>query len=145
MAWSGAWHWRLGRWQLGRFSGRYQYVKATNVSVYTAEQGVLNKQLAYTPNHTGAIGVHVRRGSFTGAYLHQFTEPRFATTDNLEILRGFQTGNLILRFGFAGLSKKLTGLTLGVRVENAWNTPYQALLYRPMPGRGWRVECSYNW
>ncbi len=144
VAWSGAWHWRLGRWQ-GRFTGRYQYVKATNVSVYTAEQGVLNKQLAYTPNHTGAIGVHARRGSFTGAYLHQFTGPRFATTDNLEILRGFQTGNLILRFGFAGLSKKLTGLTLGVRVENAWNTPYQALLYRPMPGRGWRVECSYTW
>ena len=141
---SGAWHWQKGRWK-GQVKGRYEYVKATNVSVYVGGQELVNRQLAYTPNHSAGVDLKVRRGRVFGVYMHPFTGPRFTTTDNMTALPGFQTGNLLLQYCFADVSKKLAGLSLGFRLENAWNTPYQVLQYRPMPGRGWRVECSYAW
>ncbi|MCC6281158.1 MAG: TonB-dependent receptor [Saprospiraceae bacterium] len=140
---SGGRHWQKGRWRW-QLKGRYEYLKATNVSVYSGGQGTVNKQLAYTPSHSAGIDLQVRRGSFSGAYLHQYTGPRFSTTDNSTTLPGFQTGNLLLQYGFAPVSKKLSGCSLGFRVENIWNTPYQVLQYRPMPGRGWRVEVMYD-
>lgn len=133
--------WKAGRWK-GNVSGRYQYIKATNRLVYAGEQGVLGKQLPYTPQHNAGLSTQIRRGGFSAAYLHQFTGARFTTSDNLEKLKGFQTGNLLAQYH---LSKKWTGLVLGGRVENIWNTAYQVLQYRPMPGRGWRVEVSYSW
>jgi outer membrane cobalamin receptor len=31
------------------------------------------------------------------------------------------------------------------RLENMWNTTYEVIRYRPMPGRSWRVGLSYYW
>ena len=141
---NGGWRWQKSRWK-GQLKGRYEYIKATNISIYTGGQQAKGKQLTYTPNHSAGIHLQIGYGSFSGAYVHQFTGPRFTTTDNGSALASFQTGNLMLQYGFAQISKKLTGLSLGIRVENAWNTPYQVLRYRPMPGRGWRLECAYAW
>ena len=132
---------KTGKWS-GHFSGRYQYLKATNNSVYAGEESILGKQLAYTPQHSGGVSAQVRRGGFSAAYLHQFTGSRFVTSDNLTTIEGFQTGNLFLQYVFP---KKPAGLSVGFRLENIWNTAYQVLQYRPMPGRGWKLEISYNW
>ncbi|MCY7327941.1 MAG: hypothetical protein LH618_05295, partial [Saprospiraceae bacterium] len=78
--------------------------------------------------------LQVHRGAFFGGYLHQFTGERFATTDNARVLPRFQTGQLLLRYGWK-LGKKRTALSLDLRLENVWNTPYQILAFRPMPGR----------
>ena len=137
---SGAWHWKKGQWK-GTLTGRYQYVKATNVSVYAGEQAVLDKQLAYTPYHSAGTSLRAERGPFSATYLHQFTGPRFITSDNLQKLPGFQTGNFLCQYRFV---QKKVRFTLGFRLENAWNTPYQVLQYRPMPGRGWKLEAGMS-
>ncbi len=74
VACSGVWRWQKGPWKT-QLKGRYEYVKATNVSIYTGGQGVVNKQLAYTPNHSAGVDLQIRHGSFIGVYLHQFTGP----------------------------------------------------------------------
>lgn len=32
-----------------------------------------------------------------------------------------------------------------LRVENVWNKPYQAIAFRPMPGRNWRLGFVLGW
>lgn len=135
---SSAWHWKYGQWN-GVLSGNYQYVKVTNQAVYAGEPAILHHQLIYTPNHSAALSIKAERHRFSVAYLHQFTGPRFVTSDNLQTLQGFQTGNLMCNYSFPF---KKARFSFGLRLQNVWNTTYQVLQYRPMPGRGWRMEGS---
>ena len=149
------WNWIKGAWK-GKLSGRYQYVKATNTAVYDGLEEVLHKQLLYTPNHSAGLVMQAERGAFSGTYLHQWTGKRFTTTDNSASLPGFYTGNLLLRYTFflqplsdgkgrAGASAQGSSVAVDFRLENIWNTPYQVIAYRPMPGRNWRLGCMFVW
>jgi len=132
----GAWQWKL--------SARAQWSRTTQLAIYTIATEDAGKQLPYTPQQSGSLVLQVHRGAFFGGYLHQFTGERFATTDNARVLPRFQTGQLLLRYGWK-LGKKRTALSLDLRLENVWNTPYQILAFRPMPGRGGRVGVGVEW
>lgn len=144
------WHMATGAWRW-KISGRYQFVYATNIAVYDGLTLVLHRQLLYTPNHNAGLVLRMEKGRFSGAYLHQWTGKRFTTTDNSACLPAFSVGNLLLRYSFqlrrkesqpAGSGCKIA---LDMRVENIWNTPYQVIAYRPMPGRNWRVGFVIGW
>ncbi len=151
-----AMHWQMtrGAWKW-KISGRYQYVRATNVAVYDGLDLVLRKQLLYTPNHNAGIALRMERGRFSGAYLHQWTGKRYTTTDNSASLPAFSVGNLLLEYtlrsrhvtspgGDTPGSRKWT-IALDLRLENVWNKPYQAIAFRPMPGRNWRLGFVFGW
>ncbi|MCB0526947.1 MAG: TonB-dependent receptor [Lewinellaceae bacterium] len=144
----------IKRWRLA-FSGRYQYVKATNAAVYGGSEASLHKQLTYTPNHRAGVTVKLIRGRFQGAYLHQWTGKRYVTTDNSDVLQGFMTGNFLAQYDFPILrstslagSKAKSGskrLVVYVRLENLWDQAYQVIAFRPMPGRNWLLGVRYVW
>jgi iron complex outermembrane receptor protein len=119
-------------------SGRYQFLKATNVEVYGGSEVALNKELPYTPNHNAGAVFRVEKNWFSMAYLHQWTGKRFTTSDNSEQLEGFSTGNLLGQVFF-----KKAKVALDFRLENLWNAPYQIIAYRPMPGRSWRTGLTF--
>lgn len=140
-------HWKLefGNWKLGA-SGRYQYAVTTNVAVYGGSEGVLNKQLPYTPNHSAGAVLRIARGGFSGAYLQQWTGKRFTTSDNLDAVDGFTTGNLLLQWDFRLRSMRLPGtFSVHFRLENLWDSAYQVIEYRPMPGRAFRLGVTLSW
>jgi iron complex outermembrane receptor protein len=128
----------VDRWKV-EFSGRYQFVKATNVEVYGGSEVALNKELPYTPNHSAGAVFRVEKNWFSMAYLQQWTGRRFTTSDNSESLKGFSTGNLL-----GQIFLKKAKITLDFRLENVWNAPYQIIAYRPMPGCSFRVGLSYR-
>jgi iron complex outermembrane receptor protein len=139
--WTGQYQWQSGDWRW-TMSSRYQFTKATNVAVYAGEGGALHRELPYTPKHTGGLTLSVRKGKFSAAYLHQLTGKRFVTSDNATVVQGFSMGNLLVRHDFFLQRKKTSrGIqaALDARLENVWNTSYQVLAYRPMPGRAWRT------
>ncbi len=136
----GHWSWKL--------AARGQLSRTTNVAVYGGNLAVKEKQLPYTPQQSGNVVLQIRRGAFCAGYLHQFTGRRFATTDNEDILPGFQTGQFLLQQVWVLHRRhvdKKTILRLDFRMENVWNTPYQILAYRPMPGRNVRIGGSISW
>ena len=140
-------HWNLafGNWKLGA-SGRYQYAVTTNAAVYGGSEGVLNKQLPYTPNHSGGIIWKFACGGFSGAYLQQWTGKRFVTSDNLDAVDGFTTGNLLLQWDFRLRSMRLPGaFSIHFRLENLWDSAYQVIEYHPMPGRAFRLGVTFSW
>jgi len=146
--WRANWHTRTASGWLWKLSSRYQFVKATNVAVYGGNRDVLRRDLPYTPRHTGGLTLLASRGGFSGGYLHQFTGPRFVTSDNATVLDGFSTGNLLVQHEFFFRKKNappgVTACRLGLsfRLENVWNAPYQVIQYRPMPGRSWQLGVS---
>ncbi|TNE48325.1 MAG: TonB-dependent receptor [Bacteroidetes bacterium] len=126
------------RWQ---FRMHYQYCHTTNTAVYDSNTTALFKVLPYTPMHNAAFSVHWSKDRFSASYLHQFTGKQFTTSDNSREIPGFSTGNLLAQFRL-----RLSSHTLFLtgRVENCWNTAYQILAYRPMPGRNWHLGLHWS-
>jgi iron complex outermembrane receptor protein len=135
---NGNWELEIRNWKFD-FSGRYQFVKATNVAVYGGSEVALDKELPYTPNHSAGAVFRLKKNWFSMAYLHQWTGRRFTTSDNSEQLEGFATGNLL-----AQVFLKRAKIALDFRLENVWNAPYQIIAYRPMPGRAFRLGLFYR-
>lgn len=146
--WRASWHTRTADGWLWKLSSRYQFVRATNAAVYGGNAAALGRDLPYTPRHTGGLTLLASRGRFSGGYLHQFTGPRFTTSDNATVFDGFNTGTLLAQHEFFFQKKNAPPgvpscrLGLSFRLENVWNAPYQVIQYRPMPGRAWQVGVS---
>jgi iron complex outermembrane receptor protein len=136
---SGSWQWAIRGWQW-QASARFQVSKTTNVAVYGGSESVLHKQLPYTPQAAGGATLRAARGGWSAAYLQQWTGRRFTTSDNAGRLPAFQTGAFLLQFRF-----KKINLTLDGRIENVWDSPYQIIAYRPMPGRSGRIGATLGW
>lgn len=132
----GKWKMVHNKWKLD-VSGRMQVSKTTNVAVYDGVEG-LGRQLAYTPRFSGGLSARVSRGIFSAAYLQQFTGERL--DNGGKAVKAFQVGNLLVSCApFKGR------LTIDFRLENIWDTKYEVIRYRPMPGRSWRIGVGYRW
>ncbi len=127
----------INTWNI-KLSGRLQISKTTNVAVYTGSESALGKQLPYTPRISAGLSLVISRGIITAAYLHQFTGTRFDNNENT--VDGYTVGNLL-----ASCSLWKRRVSIDLRLENIWNTRYEIIRYRPMPGWGWRLGLRYKW
>ncbi|MFN0175161.1 MAG: TonB-dependent receptor plug domain-containing protein [Saprospiraceae bacterium] len=143
MVWSrgvetaGHWSLAIGHWKF-HTSGRLQFSKTTNVAVYGGSESVLGKQLPFTPKVSGGLSLRVSRGIFSAAYLQQFTGERL--DNGGKKIASFSVGNLLASCAF--FERRFT---IDFRIENLWNTQYEIIRYRPMPGRSWRFGVGYKW
>jgi len=129
------------RWTL-QGQVRYQFVRATNTAVYTADQSALNKQLPYVPQHTMGGGVQAALGPLRLAYLQQWFAGRYTNAGNSASLPAYNIAQLL-----AGYTHRLKSKTLGLsfRIDNCWNIDYQSIAFQPMPGRNWHLGVSLGW
>jgi iron complex outermembrane receptor protein len=118
-----------------------------NSDVSQGLEAYLNKQLPYTPMLSGGLGIRAHKGAFSGAYLQQITGKRYVSSDNLSELPAFSTATLQCNFDFGQLKnwRLSNSFELYAAVENLWDTTYQSLANRPMPGRNWRVGLRAKW
>jgi iron complex outermembrane receptor protein len=116
---TGHWHWQA--------SARAQCSATTLVAVYGGTSRLIGSQLPYTPRFSGGLHLSLRRGLFSASYAQQFTGTRL--DNNAQVLAGFNTGHF-----FAACELWKGRLLLNVRIENIWNTRYEIIRHRPMPG-----------
>lgn len=143
------WSVKTARWDIG-LSARYQYAKTTNAAVYDGAESALRKQLPYAPNHSGSLVFKAARGAFSAQYLQQWTGRRYTSSDNAARLEGFSTGTLLGQFALSPWKRRAansrhTRIYIDARVENLWDSPYQIIAFRPMPGRAFRAGCTLAW
>lgn len=122
----------------------WSLTRSTVEKIYNEEDpGLLGRQLIYTPvsNGSGAFSVNYKRSLLI--YRHQFTGKRFTTTDNRpsNALDAFQTATVSL-----GRSIYVSPVVADVQfsVFNLWNSAYQPIAARPMPGRHFRLEIRFK-
>lgn len=127
-------------WQL-RLSINAAYTLATTISSYVPGDGSIGKQIPYTPlyNGQGNLGFIYKKLSVN--YNHTYTGLRYITVDESYGLRAYTIGNLQLMYSLKLGDNQLrfTG-----QVNNIFNTRYQVVNARPMPGTNWLLGVGYT-
>lgn len=108
------------------------FVLATTVASYQPGDGSIGKQIPYSPRYNGQVNAGCSWRQFRVNYNHTYTGYRFITVDESGYLAPYRTGNLYLSW-----TKSLGRYTLvaSAFVTNLWNTSYQVVAGRPVPGR----------
>jgi iron complex outermembrane receptor protein len=114
------------------FNGLYAYTKTNDE--------ILGKELIYVPKHkaNASAGYAFRRLSFYYQFLYNGSI--FTSSDNNYELEGYKVSNAGINYNF-GRNKEIR---VGIEVRNLWNTNYQNLPSRPMPGRSISSSLTFN-
>jgi vitamin B12 transporter len=130
----------LRKWKFNSSFG-YDYVRSINKRSISPNDQSVNKQLIYVPAHRvfAILTVAYRKVYFT--YTHQYTSHFFTSTDHSTYLPAFAQAQLT-----AGTTLQLKQFKAEcfVRVNNLYNTAYQAMPLRPMPPRGFQLGLRFD-
>lgn len=101
----------------------------------------LGKQLIYVPEHLAKTQFSVNVARLFLLYGHQFMGERYTTADNQSALDAFN-----LSFVSMGYEHKLKKHLIGINltIDNLFNTEYQTVAWRPMPGRSFLINLNYK-
>lgn len=112
--------------------GTYAYTKS--------EDRELNKTLIYVPAHkvTASISYNFKR--FSGYYQFLYNGPVYTSRDNNYSLDGYALSNV----GVECAILKNKKLVAGVELRNLWDTNYQSMPSRPMPGRSINAKLNFK-
>lgn len=124
------------------FNGNYAYTLSTNLKAKNDNDQSVNKQLIYVPYHQANINVQLGYKEYTLRYNYNYTGKRFISTDNNWYMPANFISNISLNKAI-NINMK-TKVNLGIRVNNIFNQEYQAIAWRPMPGRNYLATLSFQ-
>ena len=133
----------INRYQL-KMLGSYAFTKTTNEQAMSPADRSRGKQLIYVPRHTGNFSLNVNRKGYYLNISSQFTGKRYTQSGNennpFEVVLTYYLLNDLI----AGKTFRLFRKEAGVRftIFNLFNTDYQTILSRPMPGRNYSLLMS---
>ncbi len=120
----------------------YAYCQSSISETYSpTETATIDKQLVYVPENIVNASVYISTHGYTLYYAHTYTGLRFTTSDNTKSLDGFQIANLTLEKKFQWL--KFNIQVFG-KIMNLFDTEYQVIAFRPMPGRWFLAGIKFN-
>lgn len=125
-----------------RLQTDYAWVKSVHTQVGPGQENRLNKQLIYVREHQLRAQLWYQYKRFFSGFLYNFTGQRFVTSDHSDALDPYQLNHLQ-----AGINTSFgkMDINLGLQVNNLFNTNYQAVQWRPMPGRYYMLNLTLNY
>jgi iron complex outermembrane receptor protein len=124
-----------GKWRL-HTGVNTSYILATTSKSYIVGDGSIGKQIPYTPRYNGQANAGFTFARIYVNYSHTYTGYRFTRTDESDFLLPYQTGNVQVAFHMPVYRHSLE---LTAQCNNIWNTKYQVVRDRPMPGTNWQM------
>jgi vitamin B12 transporter len=97
----------------------------------------LEKQLIYVPKHKLNNTFSYRYKSWSLVWNQQYTSEAFTTTSNTQSVDPFWMANTTISKAFTKYK-----VNIGLHVHNLFNTKYETVAFRPMPGRN--IELNIN-
>ena len=117
------------------------YVRATNEKAIIAGDSSIGKQLMYLPAYTVNAMLHLSYSFYYVEMQNNFTGLRFTTTDHSTSLPAYDLVNITI-------GKRLEIMDdhsdIFIRCNNITNLDYQAIAWRPMPGRYFEFGLTIN-
>lgn len=130
---SGDWNFRLQTF--------YSFTKTTDESPVARVDNYSGRQLIYIPKHHGNVNLFVGYGQFyLRSTLDLVGQRRTSLNDDMQwydFLPAYQLLHL-------GLGVQNERFDLFVKVNNLLDQSYQAVMWRPMPGRNFECVLSYK-
>lgn len=116
----------------------YTYVLSTTEASYLPGDGSIGKQIPYTPryNTQGNVGVQWKGNLFVN-WNQTYTGYRFVTVDESQYLDPYSTANIQISYALIVSKYKLQMVG---QVQNIFDTDYQVVNARPMPGRNFSLQ-----
>ncbi len=114
----------------------HQFSINANYAYTSATDKEKNKQLIYVPFHkiTGLLNYNFNR--LTAYYQFYFNGEVFTTTDNFGTVDAYTISNIGVEYA---LNKNSFPITIGIKINNIFDTYYENVAYRPMPNRNFRT------
>jgi len=119
--------------------GKHAFEIQSNYAYTVATDKALEKQLIYVPYHKANASLNYNYKNFVVNFTELYNGEVFTTTSNTQTVNAYLLSNLEIYKSF--LKQKLT---IGVMVNNLWNTAYQSVAYRPMPNRNFEFNINYK-
>lgn len=119
----------------------YTYTLATTEASYMPNDKSIGKQIPYTPKYLIQNTLSYQYLGWTGIVNVMYTGYRYTTTDESQYLAPYTLTNLRLGYSYQKGKHRWQAL-LGI--ENLWNSRYQVVNARPMPGRGFQFTLIYT-
>lgn len=127
-----AWNKKIGRLNCNTSVAWVYTRSAVTKSDAPQSYAIIDKQIPYVPEHCLNGNLILSYHGFTLFYQHSLTGITFTTTDNTSAIPSYHIAN-------AGCSKSIKirncNSTAFLNVMNLFDTNYQVIAYRPMPGR----------
>lgn len=129
----------LGAWSFD-LQGNYNWTRAINQIDISENDRSSGNQLPYTPIHKVQGNLGIRKGLFNTYLNYQFTGSRFVGTDNVDMLSPYRLWDW--GFGMGEMKNRWFRANIGFQVNNIFNTSYQVLRLRAMPGRNYQINLQ---
>lgn len=126
-----------------KFNGsvNYAYTVTTDESPVARIENNAGKQLVYIPRHNFNAFLHATAARFQVRYMLDFTGKRSTSLDGDQVVFGHLPAYFLHDMGF---SYSTQGWTALFTVKNIFDTDYQSVMWRPMPGRNYLLSLQYS-
>lgn len=128
------------RWT-GRLSLNYNYTSAVNTGTHNEADESHGRQLIYTPEHKGTVGLTLRNAKYSATYRQRITGIIYIEADHSRYLPESYPASVLLE-RFIALPKGR--LILGLELNNLFDQEYQYVEHRPLPGRNYGLNLRYE-
>jgi len=130
----------VAKWNLG-LKAHYAYTKTTDESPVAQIDNYSGRQLIYIPRHHGNLLIRANRKNLALSLgIELVGQRRTSYNDDQEwydYLPAYQLLNLSANYNFKQFE-------LGFKINNLLDKSYQAVMWRPMPGRHYEAVISYK-
>lgn len=119
------------------------YVRSTYEKSEITNDVSIGKQLIYVPAWFGSGSITLDAKGIFITYSQSYTDLRFTTRDHVEWLPAYSIGNAAVGYSFDPKKNgKERTINVFFRCNNIADVQYQAVAWRPMPGRNYAVGLS---
>ncbi len=122
-------------------SFNYSYVSSVNGNSEHEFDQSEGKQLIYIPEHQYNVYLKLDYKRYSFSYNNQFVGARYTTTDNTEFLSYYSLHDITFSKSW---KLKKNRIELGFSIMNLLDVEYQAIQWRPMPGRNYLLNLRYK-
>jgi vitamin B12 transporter len=119
------------------------YTRSTYEKTDDPDDVAIGKQLIYVPAWFGGASLTAEWKGFFLTYSQQYNDLRFTTRDHVEWLPAYSVGSAAVGFNsHSKSSKTLSDMNIFLRCNNITNVNYEAVAWRPMPGRTFTIGLT---
>lgn len=129
-----------GNWKT-RISVRTSYVLSTNEKAKSVNDASLGKQLIYVPYNKTTASLFLQWKSISLYANYSFNGFRFVSSDNSVFLPGYSLYSA--RISWNG-KLQYDKISCFAEANNIFDTYYEVIASRPMPGRNYRLGIQYS-
>ena len=123
-------------------SGNYVYTVTTDESEKAEQQGTKGKQLIYIPRHHANLFLNTQWKTWNVSYTFEFTGRR-STSYSEQQFFAYDLPPYTLHH--IAIGKQIKKFRIELRCNNLFDTDYQNVIWRPMPGRSFEVMVNYRY